>query len=308
MKNTSLLILLMLLSSSGSSKKQEVQQIGMELLSISFSEEKVPIGFLAALWSCNVTAFVGSYNVNRKTLITKEFNQTVEISGPTTLTFLGFISGFFSLKLMGENSEIKLNFTITFQESPGELKIDVSSNFSFNVTITCSMEDIEIKGTFICENNTCRQEGGEGSKDTKSGDSLRLYLLNSTIICSLSNQISKTQSQTTVQPNSTSEGPTEEDVSLPRSRVALYVSLGVSGLLLLGVGWCILNKKFNNRRERSRSETSLDVPPQPSQPILEGNEVSSQDEVIELNEMSGSDSGISLFTGNSLQGDDEEEL
>ncbi|XP_014835312.1 PREDICTED: uncharacterized protein LOC106913073, partial [Poecilia mexicana] len=238
MKNTMLPILLMLLTSSGSSKKQEVQQIGMELLSISFSEDKVPKGFLAALWFCNVTAFVGSYNCDRETLIKEEFNRTVEISGPTTLTFLEFISGLFSLKLIGDHSEIEMNFTITFQESPGELKIDVSSNFSFNVTITCSMEDIEINGTFICENNTCRQEGGEGSKDTKSGDSLRLYLLNSTIICSHSNQISKTQSQTTIQPNSTSEGPTEQDVSLPRSHVALY---GVLGLLGVGLcAWCIL--------------------------------------------------------------------
>ncbi|XP_069367043.1 uncharacterized protein [Paralichthys olivaceus] len=68
-----------------------------------------------------------------------------------------------------------------------------SSSDSCNLTVTCSTQDSHhINSTFRCDANTCSQdEGGDRSKVTTSGASLRVYLSNgSSVICNHSNQVS----------------------------------------------------------------------------------------------------------------------
>ncbi|XP_047446579.1 uncharacterized protein LOC125011411 [Mugil cephalus] len=91
--------------------------------------------------------------------------------------------------------------TVQGPVSPVDLNPDsvsISSD-SCNLTVTCSTEDSHINSTFTCDTKTCSQEGGDQSKVTNSGASLRVHLLNGTIICNHSNQVSWTQKKTQIQ-------------------------------------------------------------------------------------------------------------
>ncbi|XP_054483383.1 uncharacterized protein LOC129116557, partial [Anoplopoma fimbria] len=67
------------------------------------------------------------------------------------------------------------------------------SRSSCNLIVTCSTQDSNISSTIRCVNQTCSQEGGEQSEVTTSGASLRVHLLNSSIICNHSNHVSWTK-------------------------------------------------------------------------------------------------------------------
>uniref|UniRef100_A0A3Q3LV49 Immunoglobulin V-set domain-containing protein n=1 Tax=Mastacembelus armatus TaxID=205130 RepID=A0A3Q3LV49_9TELE len=88
------------------------------------------------------------------------------------------------------NTETLINTPV----SPVKLTVDSvsSSSDSCNLTVTCSTQDSDITSRVTCDTTTCHQEGGESSKVTTSGASLRLYLVNSTINCNHSNQVSWT--------------------------------------------------------------------------------------------------------------------
>ncbi|KAM8727204.1 uncharacterized protein AB9X84_000990 isoform 2-T2 [Acanthopagrus schlegelii] len=85
--------------------------------------------------------------------------------------------------------------------SPVKLTVDSvsSSSDSCNLTVTCSTQDSHISSTFTCDVKTCSQEGGERSGVTTSGASLRVYLVNDSIICNHSNQVSWTKNVTKIQ-------------------------------------------------------------------------------------------------------------
>ncbi|XP_044076723.1 uncharacterized protein LOC122887501 isoform X2 [Siniperca chuatsi] len=85
--------------------------------------------------------------------------------------------------------------------SPAGLTVDSVSNSSdsCNLTVTCSAQDSHISSTFTCDHQTCSQEGGERSEVTTSGASLHVYLMNDSIICNHSNQVSWTNNMTKIQ-------------------------------------------------------------------------------------------------------------
>ncbi|KAK9538510.1 hypothetical protein VZT92_003673 [Zoarces viviparus] len=99
--------------------------------------------------------------------------------------------------LQGDKPLAKYKVTVQGPVSPVELTVDsVDSVFSrgsdsCNLTVTCSTQHSHISSTFRCVNRTCSQEGGEQSELTTSGASLHIYLVNSSIICNHSNQVTK---------------------------------------------------------------------------------------------------------------------
>ncbi len=87
------------------------------------------------------------------------------------------------------------NFPSSDPVSPVKLTVDSvsSSSDSCNLTVTCSTPDSHISSTFTCDTKTCSQEGGERSVATISAASLHVYLVNGSISCNHSNQISWTE-------------------------------------------------------------------------------------------------------------------
>uniref|UniRef100_A0A671VG08 Immunoglobulin V-set domain-containing protein n=1 Tax=Sparus aurata TaxID=8175 RepID=A0A671VG08_SPAAU len=96
--------------------------------------------------------------------------------------------------------ETKAEYYLTVQVSPVKLTVDSvsSSSDSCNLTVTCSTQDSHISSTFTCDNKTCSQEGGERSEVTTSAASLRVYLVNDSITCNHSNQVSWTNNVTKI--------------------------------------------------------------------------------------------------------------
>ncbi|XP_047446570.1 SLAM family member 5-like [Mugil cephalus] len=110
-------------------------------------------------------------------------------------------SGVYTARVTGSKEQTVTKYMVTVQGpvSPVDLNPDsvsISSD-SCNLTVTCSTEDSHISSTFTCDTKTCSQEGGDQSKVTNSGASLRVHLLNDTIICNHSNQVSWTQKNMT---------------------------------------------------------------------------------------------------------------
>ncbi|XP_038573336.1 uncharacterized protein LOC119901753 isoform X4 [Micropterus salmoides] len=106
-------------------------------------------------------------------------------------------SGDYSARVTGEEERIVAEYNVTVQGpvSPVELSVDSasSSSDSCNLTVTCRTQDSHISSTFTCDNQTCSPEGGERSEVTTSAASLHVYLLNDSIICNHSNQVSWTE-------------------------------------------------------------------------------------------------------------------
>ncbi|XP_022624974.1 uncharacterized protein LOC111239380 [Seriola dumerili] len=105
-------------------------------------------------------------------------------------------SGVYTARAIGaQGDKILAGYSVTVQDpvSPVALTVDSvsSSSDSCSLTVTCSTQDSHhINSTFTCDTNTCSQEGGERSKVTTSGASLHVQLLNDSIICNHSNQVS----------------------------------------------------------------------------------------------------------------------
>ncbi|KAL7387734.1 hypothetical protein ABVT39_028332 [Epinephelus coioides] len=105
-------------------------------------------------------------------------------------------SGVYTARATKISQEVKVaEYKVTVQDpvSPVDLTVNSVSNSpdSCNVTVTCRAQDSHISSTFRCDTQTCSQEGGEQSKITTSGASLKVYLeCNSSIVCNHSNQVS----------------------------------------------------------------------------------------------------------------------
>ncbi|XP_037643698.1 SLAM family member 7-like isoform X2 [Sebastes umbrosus] len=95
----------------------------------------------------------------------------------------------------GDRTLAQYNVIVQDPVSPVNLSvISVDSRSSeCDLTVTCRTQDSHINSTFRCDYQTCSQEGGEQSEVTTSGASLHVYLLNGSIICTHSNQVSWTE-------------------------------------------------------------------------------------------------------------------
>ncbi|XP_044076709.1 CD48 antigen-like isoform X2 [Siniperca chuatsi] len=111
-------------------------------------------------------------------------------------------SGVYTARVFGaEEQTTEYNVTVQDPVSPAGLTVDSvsSSSDSCNLTVTCSAQDSHINSTFTCDHQTCSQEGGVQSEVTTSGASLHVYLVNDSINCNHSNQVSWTNNMTKIQ-------------------------------------------------------------------------------------------------------------
>uniref|UniRef100_A0A667YRD7 Immunoglobulin subtype domain-containing protein n=1 Tax=Myripristis murdjan TaxID=586833 RepID=A0A667YRD7_9TELE len=137
--------------------------------------------------------FKSRYNVlrldNDKVFIFPNYRGRVEFSLEDYSLLLKNLteadSGVYSALLIGEQDE-------KVRVSPVHLTVKPvsSSSDSCNVTVTCSSQDSSISSTLTCDGEDCSLEGGERSEVTASAASITVYLLNGSVICNHSNQVS----------------------------------------------------------------------------------------------------------------------
>ncbi|XP_035489309.1 SLAM family member 9-like [Scophthalmus maximus] len=104
-------------------------------------------------------------------------------------------SGLYSAKIERDEDELVGEYNVTVQDpvSPVELTVEFASNSSDSCILTvtcCTRVSDHINSILRCVNSTCSLNGGEMSKVTASGASLKIYLVDGTISCSHSNEVS----------------------------------------------------------------------------------------------------------------------
>ncbi|XP_076601557.1 uncharacterized protein LOC143329522 [Chaetodon auriga] len=104
--------------------------------------------------------------------------------------------GVYTVRMIGD-IEVTAQYIVRVQDpvSPVNLTVDSVSNSSdsCNLTVACRTQDSLISSTFRCDTKSCSEEGGERSEVMTSGASLHVYLVNDSIICNHSNQVSWTE-------------------------------------------------------------------------------------------------------------------
>ncbi|XP_047446567.1 SLAM family member 5-like [Mugil cephalus] len=157
------------------------------------------------LWTFDTSNVLVRYSPGGKPRVSEGYTGRVEFSVENYSVKLKNLqdddSGVYTARVTGDKDQTIAKYMVTVQGpvSPVDLNPDsvsISSD-SCNLTVTCSTEVSHISSTFTCDTKTCSQEGGDQSKVTNSGASLRVHLLNDAIICNHSNQVSWTQKNMT---------------------------------------------------------------------------------------------------------------
>uniref|UniRef100_A0A8C4H9P4 Immunoglobulin domain-containing protein n=1 Tax=Dicentrarchus labrax TaxID=13489 RepID=A0A8C4H9P4_DICLA len=150
------------------------------------------------VWNFNKTDGIVRFSPGREPTVLSAYTGRVEFSvndySLKVKNLQEADSGVYTARVIGKKEE-STEYNVTVQVSPVKLKVDSVSNSSdsCNLTVTCSTQDSHISSTFRCDTKTCSQEGGEQSEVTTSGASLHVYLVNHSIICNHSNQVSWTK-------------------------------------------------------------------------------------------------------------------
>ncbi|XP_051250259.1 SLAM family member 9-like [Dicentrarchus labrax] len=154
----------------------------------------------AVVWTFNKKDVLVRFSPGREPTVSPAYTGRVEFSvndySLKVKNLQEADSGVYTARVTRDREELaEYNVTVQDAMSPVNLKVDSVSNSSdsCNLTVTCSTQDSHISSTFRCDTKTCRQEGGEQSEVTTSGASLHVYLVNHSIICNHSNQVSWTK-------------------------------------------------------------------------------------------------------------------
>uniref|UniRef100_A0A3Q3RXW9 Immunoglobulin domain-containing protein n=1 Tax=Mastacembelus armatus TaxID=205130 RepID=A0A3Q3RXW9_9TELE len=172
---------------------QKGKDVTLDVMTDGFHEDDI------VLWRFNINSILVRYIPGKEPVVSDVYTGRVEFPQKKYSVTLKNLqesdSGVYTAQLIGSAEvQIVAEHKVTVQVSPVKLTVDSvsSSSDSCNLTVTCSTQDSDITSRVTCDTTTCHQEGGERSKVTTSGASLRLYLVNSTINCNHSNQVSWT--------------------------------------------------------------------------------------------------------------------
>ncbi|XP_067385205.1 CD48 antigen-like isoform X5 [Channa argus] len=166
-------------------------------------KKDAPKKFLFISWNFNKKPVV-TLPQNSKPEVNELFSKRLEFSVENYSVTLKNLqetdSGLYTAQVRETGDEQTLaEYNVTVQDpvSPVVLTVDSVSRSTnlCNLTVTCRTQDSHISSTFTCDNQTCSQEEGERSKVTASGASLQVYLVNDSIICNHSNQVSSTKNR-----------------------------------------------------------------------------------------------------------------
>ncbi|KAL3055510.1 hypothetical protein OYC64_018225 [Pagothenia borchgrevinki] len=142
-------------------------------------------------------------------------------------------------KLSGDVTEAaKYKIIVQDRASLPLLTVDsVSSNSSScSFTVTCSSQDSHINSTFTCENQTCRQEGGEQSEGIPD-TFLQVHQSSGSIICNHSNHVSWTNDTKTINDVCHDPVPIILGVCIP------ILILAIIGAIIGAVHWCLRTRR-----------------------------------------------------------------
>uniref|UniRef100_A0A7N8XCX5 Immunoglobulin V-set domain-containing protein n=1 Tax=Mastacembelus armatus TaxID=205130 RepID=A0A7N8XCX5_9TELE len=171
---------------------QKGKDITLDVMTDGFHEGDI------VLWRFNTSSVIVRFLPGKEPSVSEVYTGRVEFPQKKYSVTLKNLkesdSGVYTGQLIGNEEQTVGEHKVTVQVSPVKLTVDSvsSSSDSCNLTVTCSTQDSDITSRVTCDTTTCHQEGGESSKVTTSGASLRLYPVHSTINCNHSNQVNWT--------------------------------------------------------------------------------------------------------------------
>uniref|UniRef100_A0A7N8X4C0 Immunoglobulin V-set domain-containing protein n=1 Tax=Mastacembelus armatus TaxID=205130 RepID=A0A7N8X4C0_9TELE len=164
---------------------QKGKDVTLDVMTDGFHEDDI------VLWRFNTSSVIVTFSPGKEPIVSEVYTGRVEFPQKKYSVTLKNLqesdSGVYTAQLIGSAE------TQTVAEHKLTVDSVSSSSDSCNLTVTCSTQDSDITSRVTCDTTTCHQEGGERSKVTTSGASLRLYLVNSTMNCNHSNQVSWTK-------------------------------------------------------------------------------------------------------------------
>ncbi|XP_067385214.1 SLAM family member 9-like isoform X5 [Channa argus] len=176
-------------------------QKGHDVL-LEVRKDDVPEKFVLFVWKFRENVLV-TFTPKSEPIVSKRYTGRVEFSVENYSVKLKNLqetdSGLYTAQVITNKQKILAEYKVTVQDpvSPVVLTVDSVSRSTnlCNLTVTCRTQDSHISSTFTSDTQTCSQEEGERSKVTASGASLQVYLVNVSIICNHSNQVSWTKNQ-----------------------------------------------------------------------------------------------------------------
>ncbi|XP_076601838.1 uncharacterized protein LOC143329709 [Chaetodon auriga] len=152
------------------------------------------------LWISNANIVIVRSSSQREPKISPDYTGRIEFSLKNYSLKLKNLQdaddGVYTVQILGKRA-VTAHYKVSVQDpvSPVDLTVDFvsKSSESCNLTVACRPQDSLISSTFRCYNKSCSEEGGERSEVMTSGASLHVYLVNDSIICNHSNQVSWTK-------------------------------------------------------------------------------------------------------------------
>ncbi|XP_043989636.1 uncharacterized protein LOC122840911 [Gambusia affinis] len=165
---------------------------------LNVSEVDVPKDYHLLLWKFVTDDVLVSFFPNGKSKVRGAYSGRIDLLENKYSIKLKNLqksdSGLYTAIVIAASEEVLTGYNVTVQDPVGPVDLTVDSvssdSSSCDLVTTCSADGTDISSTFRCTAKTCLQEGGEGSKVTKSGATLHVSLSRSSIVCNHSNQVS----------------------------------------------------------------------------------------------------------------------
>ncbi|XP_054914138.1 uncharacterized protein LOC129377942 [Poeciliopsis prolifica] len=164
---------------------------------LNVSEVEVPKNYHLLLWKFATDDVLVSFFPHGKSNLGNFYGTRIDLLEKRFSIKLKNLqksdSGLYTAVVIAASEKVLTGYNVTVQDPVGPVDLTVDSvsgdSSSCNVTATCTADGTDISSTFRPTIKTCLQEGGEGSKVTKSGASLKVFLSGSSIVCNHSNQV-----------------------------------------------------------------------------------------------------------------------
>ncbi|KAM3604926.1 uncharacterized protein V6R79_018119 [Siganus canaliculatus] len=175
---------------------------------VTLTVSDVPGDYLLFSWKFNRKTNLVTYIPGGTPTVSQNYTGRVEFSVKNYSVRLMSLqkadSGIYTGQVTGTEKTDEVEYSIRVEDpvSPVELTVDSvsSGSDSCNLSVSCRTQDAHINSTITCDSETCSQEEGERSVSTSSAASLTIHLLNDSILCNHSNQVSWTSNTTMLEP------------------------------------------------------------------------------------------------------------
>ncbi|XP_025756440.1 SLAM family member 5 isoform X2 [Oreochromis niloticus] len=200
-------------------------------------------------WRFNTTNYVGKISYNKEIVLFDGYEGRADVFGHNYSLVLKNVqhndSGDYTAVVTGGKEQRPAEYKVIVQDpvSPVNLTLTSSSSDSCNLTVTCTIVDLNISRTFRCDAHNCSLLE-ENLSTTDMCSSLIVYLQQDTVFCNHSNEVSWKKSTKVLK----SQCDTKSG-HIDANNTIVTVCVVVAIIIILVVGYIHHRTKQKNTRE-----------------------------------------------------------